>query len=102
MSAAKKFLTEDLPYGKESLKLPDMKEGRLCVPGSMSAELQFKISDSPNRPAVYRQVSIIEENGVILFSSGSLTDKQGHIGKRVLELFEELKIFKESSYAFGD
>jgi len=60
MSAAKKFLTEDLPYGKESLKLPDMKEGRLCVPGSMSAELQFKISDSPNRPAVYRQVDYLE------------------------------------------
>ena len=103
MDALKKFLTVELPYGKEGLELPSWKNGKLDVPGSMSAEIQFRISDSSfSRPAVYKQISLIEENGVILFSSGHFTGGEGHIGKRVADLLKELETFKKSNYNFGD
>lgn len=102
LESLKRFLTNELPYGKEGLELPSLKDGKLCVPGSMSAEIRFKVSDSFNRPAVYTQVSLIKEGDVILFSSGHYTGGEGHIGKRAAVLLDELQAFKESKYNFGD
>ena len=70
------------------------------VPRSMSACIRFKVAD--RRYPVDECVFLIEENGKILFSDGTLTGGQAHIGKRAKDLLDKLDAFKKSEYAFGD
>ena len=96
-----RYLTDDLPYGKDTLQVPWLDaDGSIKVPRSMSACIRFKVAD--RRYPVDECVFLIEENGKILFSDGTLTGGQAHIGKRAKDLLDKLDAFKKSEYAFGD
>lgn len=97
------YLSEKLPYGKETLELPWCNEdGTIKAPGSYSALLRFKCKDGGMRPDTYETISLIEENSSILFSSGAFTGGKGHVGTRVAELFARLESYKKEAYNFGD
>lgn len=45
---------------------------------------------------------ITDEDGKILFSSGALTDKKGHISNSVKEAFKMFEEWTKSEYEFAD
>lgn len=98
-----KYLSDELPYGKKSLELPwiDKTTGLISAPCSFSAAIRFKKEDSGRYPmteCIYQ----IEENGKILFSDGTLTGGQAHIGSRISEMFEALEEYKNAGFPFAD
>lgn len=102
MESLYKYLSEELPYGKKSLNLPARDEkGNISCPGSFNSCINFLKEDNGRYPLL-ECIFLIEENGVILFSSGKLTSSIGHVGKRVSELFSRLEAYQTTEYNFGD
>lgn len=105
MGAVEKFLTVDLPYGKDSLQLPVReKNGKLKIPGSVSAELAFKMfyeNRIGRKQAAYVYVYLMMEGARILFSSGRKAScyEYGYVCDEVANLFVNLEKYHAEKYA---
>ncbi len=71
--------------------------------GSFSGDLRYCSKVSRDGLHISSHIELIkDQDGKILFSSGSLTDKIGHISQAMKEMLENLKTWKNKSYDFAD
>lgn len=74
-----------------------------CYAGSFSGNLRYCNEVSRNGLHISTHIELIkDQHGKILFSSGSLTDKMGHVSRAMKEMLENLKTWKSEAYAFAD
>ena len=92
-------LSRDLVY------LPACNEDRTFdqkYAGSMCGCLRYSTEYCADGAVNSMCVDLISEGDKILFSSGALTDKKGHISTIAKEAFENLKQWKEKDYDFAE
>ena len=72
--------------------------------GSFSGHLSYADEQRHNDGDISTHIELIQDdsNGKILFSSGSLTDKKGHISTTMNEMLENLKTWAKAEYDFAD
>ena len=70
--------------------------------GAMCGCFRYYDEDRADGNASMNVDLITDEDGKILFSSGALTDKKGHISNSVKEAFKMFEEWTKSEYEFAD
>ena len=84
---------------KKDLKIPMLKDGTVYFNNFMAFKFCKEHNGGDNR---YESFDLIEEDGKIMYSNGNFTNRQGHCGQRCMNMFVELKKWKECPYEFID
>ena len=84
---------------KQDLRIPMLDDGTVYFNNFMAFKFCKEHNGGDNR---YESFDLIEEDGKIMYSNGNLTNNQGHCGKRCMDMFKELKEWKECPYEYID
>ncbi len=101
-----KFI-QDNTLGKSRIHFPAHNEDGTFdqeYAGTFSGTLYYDDERRYNDGDISTHIELITDNdtGKILFSSGSLTDKKGHISTSMKEMLDNLRSWTKEEYDFAD